>query len=305
MSDPLSDVIRLLKPRAVFSKGITGAGAWGVRYSEFGQPSFCAVLQGGCLLAVDGQKALNLKAGDFIFLPATPGFTLSGFEPFTPVNIDARKAPATPGDIRHGRRGGPPDVRLLGGYFLFDSPDASLLVSLLPGQVHVTGSSRLSLLVQLVAEESRQRLAGQELVLTRLIELLLIESLRSISAEHAPPGLIRGLADTHIAQAMRQMHSEPARGWTMAQLARKAALSRSAFYDRFTRTVGMPPMEYLSSWRMALAKELIRAQNHTLAQVARHVGYDSPSAFSTAFSRHTGQPPSRYAREYSKQDHDD
>jgi AraC-like DNA-binding protein len=296
VSDPLADVITLLRPRAVFSKGISGAGAWGVRYSDFGQPSFCAVLEGSCRLAVDGQDALTLEAGDFVLLPATPGFTLSGFEPVTPVLIDPKLTPAPTGDVRHGTRGGRPDVRLLGGYFVFDSPDAALLVSLLPAQVHVRGAERLSVLVRLVAEESSQRRSGRDLVLTRLVEVLLIESLRSTTDEGAPPGLLRGLADARIAQAMRQMHGDPARSWTVDQLAKKAALSRSSFYERFTRAVGLPPMEYLLSWRMALAKDLLRREDLGIAEVAERVGYGSASTFSTAFTRYVGEPPSRHAR---------
>ena len=132
MTDPLSEVITLLQPRAVFSRRISGAGRWGVRYSAFGQPSFCVVLEGRCRLAVDGHPALTLEAGDFLLLPATPGFTMSGFEPVRPERIDPKVTPAPAGEVRHGTRGGRPDVRLLGGYFVFDSPDAALLVSLLP-----------------------------------------------------------------------------------------------------------------------------------------------------------------------------
>src|SRR4030095_1303888 len=113
MSDPLAEVITLLHPRAVFSKGISGAGRWGVRYSEFGQPSFCVVLEGSCRLAVDGQDDLTLEAGDFVLLPATPGFTLSGFEAVTPVRIDPKTTHPSTDEVRHGKRGGRPDVRLL------------------------------------------------------------------------------------------------------------------------------------------------------------------------------------------------
>jgi AraC-like DNA-binding protein len=149
--------------------------------------------------------------------------------------------------------------------------------------------------VRLVGEETRASRSGRELVLTRLVEVLLIEALRSSSGEHAPPGLLRGLADARLAQAMRQMHRDPARAWTMAQLAQKAALSRSAFFERFTRAVGLPPMEYLLAWRMALAKKLLRGRDLAIGEVAGRVGYASASTFSTAFSRHVGQPPSRYA----------
>jgi AraC-like DNA-binding protein len=296
MTDPLAEVITLLQPRAVFSKCISGAGRWGVRYADYGQPSFCAVLEGSCRLAVDGQHAVTLKEGDFVLLPATPGFVLSGFEPMKPVRIDPKVAPAPAGEVRHGTRRGPPDVRLLGGYFVFDSPDAALLVSLLPALVHVRGVERLSVLVQLVDEEATEQRAGRDLVLSRLVEVLLIESLRATSGQDAPPGLLRGLADARIAQAMRLMHGDPARSWTVAQLATKAALSRSAFYDRFTRAVGLAPMEYLLAWRMAVAKDLLRREDVGLSEVAERVGYGSASTFSTAFSRYVGQSPGRYAR---------
>jgi AraC-like DNA-binding protein len=296
MGDPLAAVIALLQPRAVFSKGISGAGRWAVRYADFGQPSFCVVLEGHGRLAVDGAEPITLEAGDFVLLPATPGFTLSGLEPATPVHIDPKAAAAARGEVRHGTRGGPPDVRLLGGWFLFDSPDAALLVSLLPALMHVRGVERLSALVRLVDAEARAQRPGRDLVLARLVEVLLVEALRSTSGEDAPAGLLRGLSDTRLARALRHMHGDPARAWTVAQLATKAALSRSAFYERFTRQVGLPPMEYLLAWRMAVAKGLLRSRGLGVGEVAERVGYGSASTFSTAFSRHVGQPPGRYAR---------
>ena len=294
MNDPLSEVITLLQPRAVFSRRISGAGRWGVRYSAFGQPSFCAVLEGSCLLTVDGHRALTLEAGDFVLLPATPGFTMSGFEPAELEHLDPKVTSTVQGEIRHGRRGGRPDVRLLGGWFVFDSPDSTLLVSLLPSLVHVRGIERLSTLVRLVGEEASERKSGRDLVLTRLVEVLLIEALRSAPGDDARPGLLRGLIDPQLAPAIREMHAQLARSWTVAQLAKTAALSRSAFFERFMRTVGLPPMEYLLAWRMEVAKDLLRRQDVGIADVAERVGYGSASTFSTAFSRHVGQPPGRY-----------
>ncbi|WP_256752157.1 AraC family transcriptional regulator [Mesorhizobium sp. Mes31] len=297
MADPLSEVIELLRPQAVFTKGISGAGRWGVRYDDFGHPSFAIVLEGACRLAVDEQSPLTLEAGDFILLPRTPGFTMTGFEPVIPEFIDPHVAASTTeGEVRHGTQDGPPSVRILGGYFIFDSEDSELLVSLLPGQVHVRGVERLSILVKLLIEEAAQRHSGRDLVLTRLIEILLVESLRLTQTPDAPAGLLRGLGDVRLAEAIRQMHADPARPWTMAQLAKEAALSRSAFFDRFSRSVGVPPMEYLLAWRMALAKDMLRRQEIDIAQVAERVGYGSASTFSTAFSRYVGQPPGRYSK---------
>ena len=153
-------------------------------------------------------------------------------------------------------------------------------------------------LVRLVGEETAHRRSGRDLVLTRLVEVLLIEALRSTPGEGTPPGLLRGLADARLAAAMRHMHGDPARSWTVDQLAKKAALSRSAFFERFTRAVGLPPMEYLLGWRMAVAKNLLRGHDIKLAEVAERVGYGSASTFSTAFNRHVGQSPSRYVREH-------
>lgn len=296
MVDPLAEVIALLQPRAVFSKVISGAGAWAVRYAAFGQPSFCTILEGECVLSLEKQEPVTLTARDFVLMPATPSFTLSSLQPAVPVFLDPRKERDTTNELRHGRRNGPPEVRMLGGYFEFDSPDAALLVSLLPVLLHVRGVDRLSVLVKLVKEESLAARPGRNLVLGRLVEVLLIEALRSTTPDSAPPGLLRGLADARIAVGLRLMHGAPARPWTVDALAKEAALSRSTFFERFSHAVGLPPMEYLLAWRMALAKDLLGRRGAAIADVAERVGYSSASTFSTAFSRYVGQPPGRYAR---------
>lgn len=267
-----------------------------MRYSEFGHPGFCAVIEGRCRLAVSDEKPVILEEGDFVLLPATPAFTMSGFEAAPPKRIDPKAAQTPEEEIRHGRPDGPADVRLRGGFFVFDSPDAALLVSLLPAMIHIHGDDRLATLVRLFGDEANQQRAGRDLVLARLVEVLLIESLRATQGKDAPVGLLRGLADARVAQALRQMHGDPERAWTVDVLAREAGLSRSAFFGRFTRTVGLRPMEYLLAWRMALAKDLLRSRTVALDEVARRVGYGSASTFSTAFSRHVGQPPGRFAR---------
>ena len=296
MADPLSEVVSLLRPHAVFTKGISGAGRWGVRYADFGQPSFCTVIEGSCRLHVDGEDPITLEAGDFVLLPKTPGFILSGFEPVMPAFIDPKVTPTPEDEVRHGTPDGPPSVRLLGGYFIFDSDNAGLLVSLLPAQVHLRGVERLAILVRLVIDEAGEHRAGRDLVLARLVEVLLVEALRSTQGADASPGLLRGLGDMRLAEAIRRIHADPARPWTVAQLAKEAALSRSAFFERFARNVGLPPMEYLQAWRMAVAKDLLRHRDVGIAEVAERVGYGSASTFSTAFSRYVGQPPGRYAR---------
>jgi AraC-like DNA-binding protein len=295
MSDPLSQVIRLLRPTAVFSKAIEGAGRWGVRYGDFGEPGFCAVISGSCRLAVGGAQAVELRAGDFVLLPATPAFTLSSPEP-GPLRPMDPFAPVTAETVRHGRRDGPADVVLFGGCFTFASPDAALLVALLPAVIHVRGVERLEMVVRLLGDEAARDGDGRDMVLERLVEILLIEALRAAPPAAASPGLLRGLADARISVALRQVHADVARDWTVEALASQAGMSRSAFFARFARTVGVQPMAYLNAWRMAVAKDLLRGGGLALDEVARRVGYGSASTFSTAFSRHVGEPPGRFLR---------
>jgi len=296
MTDPLSEVVRLLQPRAVLANIISGKGNWAVRYSEYGHPGFCIMLEGGCLLAVDGHAPITLGEGDFVLLPTTPGFTLSSFVPAPPVFIDPKRTPGGQGERRHGEPGGRPDMRSLGGAFMFDGADPGLLVSLLPPVVHVRGSTRLAQLVQMVGDEYENPQPGSDYMLSRLAGMLLIEAMRSTTAGSAPPGLLRGLGDERLTLALRKMHAHVDRAWAVGELAEVAALSRSAFYDRFTRTVGVAPMEYLLAWRMEIAKQLLRQEGLPVAEVAERVGYGSASTFSIAFSRRVGQSPSRYAR---------
>jgi AraC-like DNA-binding protein len=297
MIDPLAEVVSLLQPGAPFSKVVSGAGPWRVRRSEAGQPFYCVILEGSCRLAVDGHGPIGLQASDFVLIPSAYGFTMSSLNPAMAEDIETVPVARLDGEFRLGDQNGPPEVLLLVGHCVFGSPDAALLVSLLPQLVHVRGEKRLTTLVQLVGEESRARRPAREIILARLLEVLLIEALRSSARAEAPSGLLRGLADERLAVAIRRMHERPTQSWTVAQLAKEAALSRSAFFARFTRAVGVAPMEYLLAWRMALAKNLLRRREVGIAEVAERVGYSSASAFSVAFSRHVGLPPTRYARE--------
>ncbi|WP_346655471.1 AraC family transcriptional regulator [Pseudomonas sp. RW3S2] len=196
--------------------------------------------------------------------------------------------------VRYGQTQGPADMCSLGGSFAFDDTDPALLIALLPTVVHVRSSVRLSQLVQMVSEESVEQKPGSEFALSRLVELLLIEAMRLVAIENAPVELLRGLADGRLAPVLNQLHARIDHPWSVDQLASIAALSRSAFFERFTRTVGVAPMAHLLAWRMEVAKQLLRARQLSVAEIAERVGYGSASAFSVAFSKHAGQSPSRF-----------
>lgn len=297
-SDPLAAIISLLRPQTVLSKIVSGAGKWSIRKPRYEDPAFCLLLDGSCFLDLDGVGALELSEGDFVLLPETPGFTLASDLKISPelVAFDHSR------ETRYGAESEPATMRMLGGYFHFDRTHAQLLVKLLPSVVHIRreepGATRLRSIVELIGEEADAHRPGRVLILERLVQVLLVEALRfrPASVAREEQGLLAGLSDPALARTLRQIHIDVTRRWTVEQLARTAGMSRATFAERFARKVGMPPMQYLLEWRVALAKDMLRRERPSLAEVAEKIGYQSASAFSTAFTRVTGRSPSEFAR---------
>jgi AraC-like DNA-binding protein len=298
MTDPLTEVVSLLRPCVSHSKLVTGSNPWSVRRAELGKPFYCVVLEGRCRLDVDGEDAIELTQGDFLLIPVAHSFSVFGGASGKPLQLGKTSTMITtgPDGVWVGNPRGQADVRLLVGHCTFDSPDSALLVTLLPRHVHVRAGARLSSLAQLIDEESRASRPGRELMLSRLVELMLIDALRTIVQPLGSTGLAQGLADRQLAKALLSMHEQPQASWTVAQLSREASMSRSAFFKRFSSIVGIAPMAYLLAWRMALAKQMLREETTPIAVIAERVGYSSASAFSSAFARHVGISPVRYAR---------
>ncbi|CAN5239275.1 AraC family transcriptional regulator [soil metagenome] len=298
--DPLSDVVALLEPRVPRSMVVDGAGSWRARHAGLGHAFCCVVLEGSCRWAADGQAPITLVQGDVLLVPAGRGFTMASLQPAASEHIETVPMDALADESRLGNRSGASDVRLLMGDCVFGSPDAALLLSVLPRALHVRGEEGLATIVQVAADEARERRPARDALLARLLEVLVIEAFRSKAGAQASPGLLRGLADSRLAVVLQQVHAEPGRPWTLAEMAGAAALSRSAFVERFSRAVGVAPMAYLLAWRMALARKLLRRQEAGVSEVARRVGYGSASAFSLAFTRHVGMRPGRYAAQQLK-----
>uniref|UniRef100_UPI0028AD85C2 AraC family transcriptional regulator n=1 Tax=Pantoea septica TaxID=472695 RepID=UPI0028AD85C2 len=258
MIDPLAEIVSLLQPQAAFSKRVCANGRWRVQRNETGQPFYCLLLEGCSQLTMKGNPPIILEPGDFVLIPAALEFSMSSIEPPAADAPDTLPQMLAPGEFWIGDPEQSAEVQTLIGYCHFDAPDAGLIVSLLPQLIHVRGESRLTLLVQLVMDECRAQRSARDIVLERLLELLLIEALRSIALGSACPGVMSGLADERVAAAIRAIHARPEHSWTGAELAKAAAMSRSAFFVRFREAVGVAPMDYLLTWRMALAKKLLR-----------------------------------------------
>lgn len=294
MADPVAEVVSLLKPSPSISKLVTGGGQWLVERTVLGSPFYCAVVEGRCMMTIAGREPMVLTAGDFVLVPKIFSFTMSSVEPPS-GGAPAQRLETSAGVFRLGDPDAPADIKALVGHCAFGSDDKALLVSLLPEVIHVHGEERLLALVRMINEEMRADRAAREMVLHRLLEVLFIDALRSAATANAPPGLLRGMADPLLAPTLRRIYRDPGRSMTVELLAREAAMSRSTFFDRFRREVGVAPMEYATGLRMALAKEFLR-EDVALAEIAERVGYGSTSAFSVAFNRHVGMPPGAYSR---------
>lgn len=295
--DPLSDIVALLRPNTAISKPITGRGRWGVHYAAHDAPGFTIILKGVCWISFGGREALRLSAGDFLLLPSTPAFTLSS-QPG--IACEPRKPTEVP--VRHGEPEGEAEFESLGGTFHIEPVNAPLLLALLPRMIHIPASEgragRLSRVIALIMEECADEEPGREMVLQRMLEVLLVEALRwrDIAVDDVRAGLLSGLRDPALACALRAMHADVRTGWTVAGLAKVAGLSRSAFAARFAEALGCGAIEYLARWRMALAKDALIRGAKTLDCIADEIGYESASAFSTAFRKRLGCPPGKFAR---------
>jgi AraC-like DNA-binding protein len=294
--DPLTDIVALLRPRAAFSKPITGRGRWGVRYEAQATPSFCIVQTGHCWLTLEDHQPRLLEQGDFLLLPLTLAFSL-----VSELGADCIPGRPSRNGVRHGNPDGPPDFRMIGGTFEVDLVNAALL-ELVSQTIHVRAAefdtSRLTRMIDLILDEYASQRPGRDTILQHFVEAMLVEALRwpCLSSQFVPPGLIAGLRDGPISRALRAMHSDVRHGWTVAGLAKSARMSRSAFAAHFVATVGCPPMEYLARWRMSLAQDALNRGGKSLDHLAVEIGYQSGSAFSTAFRRRLGCAPGAFAR---------
>ncbi|KAA5606404.1 AraC family transcriptional regulator [Roseospira marina] len=295
--DPLSDVIALLRPNTAISKPISGRGAWAVRYAAYDAPGFTIILKGACWIQFEGERPMRLETGAFLLLPSTPAFTLSSHPGMVGTPTDPMDVP-----VRHGDQEDEADFTALGGTFRIEAANAPLLLALLPSMIHVPPSegrsARLVRLIDLIADECRGDEPGKDIVLQHMLEVLLIEALRSQETvmDQSCAGLLHGMRDAALARVLSAMHADVRADWTVASLARIAGQSRSAFAARFGAVLGCGPIEYLARWRMALAKDALLRGTKTLDRIADDIGYDSASAFSTAFRKRLGCPPGQFAR---------
>jgi AraC-like DNA-binding protein len=299
--DPLSDVLSLLKPRSLMSAGFEAGGDWSVQFRDQQGSIKCgAVVSGQCWLAVEGvPDAVRLEAGDCFLLPSGRPFRLATDMALPPVDARAIFPVARRGGIVTHKGGG--DFFLVSSRFVLAGDHADLLLRMLPPIVLIRQESDQAALrwsVERMMQELREGQPGGFLVIQHLAHMTLIQALRQHLTEAARGGVgwLFALADRQMGAAIGAMHADPAHRWTLPELAAHVGMSRSSFALKFKETVGTSPMDYLTRWRMLLASDRLTNSDDSISAIAPSLGYESESAFSTAFKKVMGCAPRQYGR---------
>ena len=271
-----------------------------------GDKGICIIVaRGSCFLGVDKEPLVPLVGGDFVLLPAPKVYSLRS-NPKSPLR--SVEQIISPEEFHRSRLisfdgGKGPSTSVIAGCFTFDSPDSELLVKHLPSIIHLQASGKHSTpwfqsTLNFIASETSQNLPGGTAIVDRLAEVLFIQAMRTrmdSSFSSANPSWLLALTDPQMGEALRQMHAEPGRPWTVVDLARSVSMSRSAFAERFRELVGETPLDHLTQWRMVRAANMMRAQRPMkLAAIASAVGYESESSFGKVFRRVMGMSPGKY-----------
>ncbi|HKZ14302.1 MAG TPA: AraC family transcriptional regulator [Solirubrobacterales bacterium] len=303
--DPLAAALQPLQMTGAFYCASELTAPWGMTLPPLpGYAWFHVISEGGCELEVEGG-AWTMHRGDLALVPHGTGHVLRSAPGVTApdiLDLNRERVSDRYELLRDG--GGGERSRMICGAVRFDHPAAQNLVDLLPGIVRVEGSlstdaAHMQTTLALIAAETIEPRAGGEAVVTRLADILVIQAIRAwIETDpDAQAGWLGALRDERIGHALTLIHAEPERSWTVAELAREVAMSRSAFAARFTELVGVPVLRYLTEWRMRLAQNRLEADGVTVATVAAELGYGSEAAFARAFKRVTGTAPRTAARE--------
>lgn len=302
--DVLSDVVSAARTGRPHSGRVTKSAPFAERFPPVPAAGFHIVLQGTCWLLPSQGEPIVLGPGDVAFLPRGSAHGLAD-DPSTP----ASEPPTTLTGVHDDRNDEtsadrPPTVVMLCGAYLLDGSGPHPLLNDLPEVIHLptrVGRHReLRAAIELLGVElDNDARPGSDTILLTLLDLLLLYILRAWFEQqrvsgHSATGWAAALHDPAVATALRAIHEDPSRQWTVEELGAQARLSRAAFARRFTHLVGQPPLTYLTWWRMTTAARLLRTSDAPVNTIAQQVGYSSQYTFTHAFKRQYGSPPGSY-----------
>lgn len=314
--DPITDIFRTLQMRAVVQARLEATAPWGLMHAPAEvdatahslpiSPSelafFGMIARGNCWLTVDGiSEPVPLTGGDCFLLSPETAYALRD-NPRTPAKSFCELGPSKDKNVIHYGGGGTSTSIVSGGLY-FEKPTLKPIAQLLPKLILIKAEQARSLALhttlQLLAAEMADEAPGSEIVANRLAEVLFIQAIRAHIAAGADchnPGWLRSIFDPQIGAALKALHEDVDRPWTVESLAEAAGMSRSAFAARFKELLGKAPLEYVTEWRMQKAVRLLQQADKKLFEIAKSVGYESDAAFSKAFKRVLGVTPGEHRR---------
>ncbi len=306
-ADPLGEVLHLLRMRGAFYSHAEAGAPWALEMPAIADSlSFHVVTAGSCVVTLDDDEPVSLRAGDLALVPHGRGHVLASEAGLAPTGrvdlVPQRYLTDNYSYLRYG--GGGERTTLVCGVVAFDDPAARALMRILPSVIHVDATAAvgnaINDTIRLLAAELDDLRPGGEAVTTRLTDVLVIQAIRSWldRSGAANRGWLGALQEPRIGQALRSVHRDPGRDWSLAALAAEAGMSRSSFAAHFAEVVGEPPMTYVTRWRMQVARTKLES-GATVSQVAAALGYRSDAAFTRAFARVDGATPGAVRRERS------
>lgn len=310
--DPLSDVMRAVRLNGAFFYLVEAGAPWSVSAVAARELvprvlpdaehliSYHVLLTGSCWAGVEGEPQVLMQPGDVVVFPQGDAHFMSSAEG---RRVDPDRLGSSPERYPDTVRLGPGarrETTFVCGFLGCDARPYNPLLASLPRRMHVSGigGGWLSQFPRQAVTESRMGRVGSETMLTRMAELMFIEVVRH-HLEQLPPqhtGWLAALRDPVVGAALAQFHQRPCHPWTLPELARTIASSRTVLVERFSQLVGVPPMLYLTRWRLQLAAEQLARSSTKVAAIGWEVGYDSEAAFSRAFKRETGLSPLAWRR---------
>jgi AraC-like DNA-binding protein len=324
--DTLSEVLRGVRLRSAVFFNMSGGSEWAAEAPSGHDLAplimggvdhvieYHVIIQGSCWATIPGQPPVELHAGDAVLFPHGDAHVMSSAPGMRGLPDDLGWVGLPPASlpVRITYRGAqfdlgvssPPDVktRVVCGFLGCDRRPFNPLIDALPRLLHLQAdadSDWLAGFTQLAVAESRAARPGSEAMLARMSETMFVAAVRRY-ADQLPPdasGWLSGLRDRFVGRVLGLMHENPAHGWTLDELGQRVGLGRSTLHERFVQLMGVPPMQYLTQWRMQSAARLLCETRSTVASIALEVGYDSEAAFARAFKRTVGLPPAAWRRE--------
>lgn len=297
-TDQLSEALDLVEVRGLLTGGVAATGRWVSRAPVQDPLKLFAMVSGRARLTTDGlDAAIELEPGDVAIVNSRSWLALEGGAGDSPPRdvLPVENDPVT-GLTGVDRR---IDDIVIGVRVDLNQAGRALLLQALPAVARVRASAaaaaNLRETLDRLFDEATAGRSGSAFAIRQYGQLLLLEVLRAyVDQAVLPPGWLRVLTDERLRPALTLMHTEPGKPWGLPELARAAAMSRTSFAERFRTVAGMPPLTYLSRWRMLLAQRALRDSDVRVGSLASHLGYASESAFSTAFKREVGMSPLRY-----------